>query len=148
MERKVANIPSLAPQFERELNSRDWGHLATYPTPANIAIVKEFYTNAKALGESKRHTLATERNSPLFQSLEADLGLSARIAPPPPGHPFWTLKRQKVPFDARAPHLGRLSASDMVGLRFCSVFVLSKGPRHPRFCIFGRRSATANSFSL
>ncbi|KOM37891.1 hypothetical protein LR48_Vigan03g127300 [Vigna angularis] len=50
MERKVANIPSLAPQFERELKNRDWGHLATYLTPANIAIIKEFYTNAKALG--------------------------------------------------------------------------------------------------
>lgn len=50
MERKVANIPSLAPQIERELNSRDWGHLATYPAPANTTIVKEFYTNAKALG--------------------------------------------------------------------------------------------------
>ncbi|KOM55408.1 hypothetical protein LR48_Vigan10g130000 [Vigna angularis] len=50
MERKVANIPSLAPQFERKLNNRDWGHLATYPFPANVDIIKEFYTNAKALG--------------------------------------------------------------------------------------------------
>ncbi|KOM57594.1 hypothetical protein LR48_Vigan11g062700 [Vigna angularis] len=50
MERKVANIPSLAPQFERELNNREWGHLEIYPSPTNIDIDKEFYTNAKALG--------------------------------------------------------------------------------------------------
>lgn len=50
MERKEANIPSLAPQFERELNKRGWGHLETYPALANIAIVKEFYTNATTLG--------------------------------------------------------------------------------------------------
>ncbi|XP_052725715.1 uncharacterized protein LOC128194336 [Vigna angularis] len=56
MERKVANIPSLAPQFERELNKRDWGHLETYPFPANVDIVKEFYTNAKALeGEDETY---------------------------------------------------------------------------------------------
>ncbi|KOM40980.1 hypothetical protein LR48_Vigan04g117800 [Vigna angularis] len=53
MEQKVANIPSLAPQFERELNNRDGGHLATYPSPANISIIKEFYTNAKSLGEEQ-----------------------------------------------------------------------------------------------
>ncbi|KOM37646.1 hypothetical protein LR48_Vigan03g102800 [Vigna angularis] len=50
MERKVAFIPSLAPQFERELNNRDWGHLPVYPSPTNVDIDKEFYTNAKALG--------------------------------------------------------------------------------------------------
>ncbi|KOM52225.1 hypothetical protein LR48_Vigan09g088400 [Vigna angularis] len=53
MERKVAFIPSLAPQFERELNNRDWGHLAVYPSPTNVDIVKEFYTNAKALGREE-----------------------------------------------------------------------------------------------
>ncbi|KOM48371.1 hypothetical protein LR48_Vigan07g207500 [Vigna angularis] len=50
LERKMANIPSLALQFERELNNRDCGHLAAYLSPANIAIIKEFYTNAKELG--------------------------------------------------------------------------------------------------
>ncbi|KOM26059.1 hypothetical protein LR48_Vigan221s002100 [Vigna angularis] len=50
MERNVANIPSLAPQFERELTNRDWGHLTIYPSPTNVDITEEFYTNAKALG--------------------------------------------------------------------------------------------------
>ncbi|KOM48034.1 hypothetical protein LR48_Vigan07g173800 [Vigna angularis] len=49
METKVTSIPSLATQFERELNNRDWGHLEVYSCPANVDIVKEFYTNAKAL---------------------------------------------------------------------------------------------------
>ncbi|KOM38262.1 hypothetical protein LR48_Vigan03g164400 [Vigna angularis] len=49
-ERAVANIPSLAPQFERELNNREWGHLEIYPSPANVDITKEFYKYAKALG--------------------------------------------------------------------------------------------------
>ncbi|KOM25655.1 hypothetical protein LR48_Vigan148s001900 [Vigna angularis] len=29
----------------------DWGKLATYPTPANIAVVKEFYTYARKIGD-------------------------------------------------------------------------------------------------
>ncbi|KOM54840.1 hypothetical protein LR48_Vigan10g073200 [Vigna angularis] len=64
MERKVANIPSLAPQFEREMNNRDWGHLETYPSPANIDIIKEFYTNAKALGGEDEMSFSYVRESP------------------------------------------------------------------------------------
>ncbi|KOM25852.1 hypothetical protein LR48_Vigan197s002100 [Vigna angularis] len=38
------------------MNNRDWGHLAVYPYPANVDIVKEFYTNAKALrGEEETY---------------------------------------------------------------------------------------------
>ncbi|KOM25962.1 hypothetical protein LR48_Vigan208s000500 [Vigna angularis] len=47
MERKVGMIPNFAPQ----LLGNDWGKLATYPTPANIAVVKEFYTNARKIGD-------------------------------------------------------------------------------------------------
>ncbi|KOM43473.1 hypothetical protein LR48_Vigan05g107700 [Vigna angularis] len=50
MERRVGMIPTLAPQFGREVNARGWGNLATYPALAGIPIMKEFYTNAKALG--------------------------------------------------------------------------------------------------
>ncbi|KOM51386.1 hypothetical protein LR48_Vigan09g004500 [Vigna angularis] len=50
MERRVGLIPTLAPQFKREVNNRGWGNLATYPAPSSSPIVKEFYTNAKALG--------------------------------------------------------------------------------------------------
>ncbi|KOM38265.1 hypothetical protein LR48_Vigan03g164700 [Vigna angularis] len=51
MERKVGMIPNFAPQFEEQLLGNDWGKLATYPTPANIAVVKEFYVNARKIGD-------------------------------------------------------------------------------------------------
>ncbi|KOM25658.1 hypothetical protein LR48_Vigan148s002200 [Vigna angularis] len=51
MERKVGMIPNFAPQFGEQLLGNDWGKLATYPTPANIAVVREFYTNAKKIGD-------------------------------------------------------------------------------------------------
>ncbi|KOM25281.1 hypothetical protein LR48_Vigan78s000100 [Vigna angularis] len=35
----------------KQLLGNDWGKLATYPAPANIAVVKEFYTNAKKIGD-------------------------------------------------------------------------------------------------
>ncbi|KOM25554.1 hypothetical protein LR48_Vigan118s000400 [Vigna angularis] len=44
-------IPNFAPQFGEQLLGNDWGKLATYPTPANIAVVKEFYTNARKIGD-------------------------------------------------------------------------------------------------
>ncbi|KOM47647.1 hypothetical protein LR48_Vigan07g135100 [Vigna angularis] len=50
MERKAGLIPNFSPQFGEPLVSRNWRRLATYPTPANIAVVKEFYTNARRLG--------------------------------------------------------------------------------------------------
>ncbi|KOM29046.1 hypothetical protein LR48_Vigan630s000500 [Vigna angularis] len=50
MERRVGTILTLAPQFRREVSARGWGNLTTYPASASIPIVKEFYTNAKALG--------------------------------------------------------------------------------------------------
>ncbi|KOM25974.1 hypothetical protein LR48_Vigan211s000900 [Vigna angularis] len=52
MERKAGWIPDLAPQFGEELESRNWERITTYPTPTNIAMVKEFYTNARPLGDS------------------------------------------------------------------------------------------------
>ncbi|KOM43446.1 hypothetical protein LR48_Vigan05g105000 [Vigna angularis] len=51
MERKVGMIPNFAPQFGEQLLGRNWGKLATYPAPANIAVVKEFYTNARKIGD-------------------------------------------------------------------------------------------------
>ncbi|KOM51951.1 hypothetical protein LR48_Vigan09g061000 [Vigna angularis] len=52
MERKAGWIPDLAQQFGEELENKNWERIATYPTPANIAVVKEFYTNARPLGDS------------------------------------------------------------------------------------------------
>ncbi|KOM51897.1 hypothetical protein LR48_Vigan09g055600 [Vigna angularis] len=51
MERKVGMIPNFAPQFGEQLLGNDWGKLATYPAPANIVVVKEFYTNAKKIDD-------------------------------------------------------------------------------------------------
>ncbi|KOM25669.1 hypothetical protein LR48_Vigan151s000800 [Vigna angularis] len=39
MERKVGMIPNFAPQFGEQVLGNDWGKLATYPAPANIAVV-------------------------------------------------------------------------------------------------------------
>ncbi|KOM47837.1 hypothetical protein LR48_Vigan07g154100 [Vigna angularis] len=47
MERKAGLIP----QFGEQLENRNMGRLATYPAPANIVVVKEFYTNARRLGD-------------------------------------------------------------------------------------------------
>ncbi|KOM43297.1 hypothetical protein LR48_Vigan05g090100 [Vigna angularis] len=47
MERKVRLIPTMAPEFGRELERRQWDNLASYPSPTNIAVVKDFYTNAR-----------------------------------------------------------------------------------------------------
>ncbi|KOM27186.1 hypothetical protein LR48_Vigan404s003700 [Vigna angularis] len=51
MERKAGMIPNFASQFGEQLMGRNWRRLATYPAPANIAVVKEFYTNARRLGD-------------------------------------------------------------------------------------------------
>ncbi|KOM25882.1 hypothetical protein LR48_Vigan205s001900 [Vigna angularis] len=51
MERKDGLIPNFAPQFGEQLENRNLGRLATYLSPANIAVVKEFYTNARRLGD-------------------------------------------------------------------------------------------------
>ncbi|KOM24883.1 hypothetical protein LR48_Vigan10s001200 [Vigna angularis] len=72
MERKVGMIPNFAPQFGEQLLGRNWGKLATYPAPANIAVVKEFYTNARKiddypaedyLGYVRGHTIRYDPNS-------------------------------------------------------------------------------------
>ncbi|KOM27014.1 hypothetical protein LR48_Vigan352s000800 [Vigna angularis] len=52
MERKVRWIPSLAPQFGEEVERRGWEKTIAYPKPANIAVVKEFYTNARPFGNT------------------------------------------------------------------------------------------------
>ncbi|KOM38267.1 hypothetical protein LR48_Vigan03g164900 [Vigna angularis] len=51
MERKAGMISNFAPQFGEQLMGRNWRGLATYPAPTNIAVVKEFYTNARKLGD-------------------------------------------------------------------------------------------------
>ncbi|KOM37747.1 hypothetical protein LR48_Vigan03g112900 [Vigna angularis] len=50
-ERKAGLIHDFAPQFGEQLENRNWGRLATNPAPANIGVVKYFYTNARRLGD-------------------------------------------------------------------------------------------------
>ncbi|KOM52107.1 hypothetical protein LR48_Vigan09g076600 [Vigna angularis] len=50
MERKVGLIPTMAPEFGRELERRQWENLASYPSHANIVVMKAFYTNAWSFG--------------------------------------------------------------------------------------------------
>ncbi|KOM58164.1 hypothetical protein LR48_Vigan11g119800 [Vigna angularis] len=47
MERVVEEIHPEAPQFGAEVERRHWSILTTFPAPANIAIVWEFYANAR-----------------------------------------------------------------------------------------------------
>nr|KYP71589.1 hypothetical protein KK1_010854 [Cajanus cajan] len=51
LERRVELEPGEAPEFQAELRRRRWGTLGSYPLPANIAVVKEFYANALRLEE-------------------------------------------------------------------------------------------------
>nr|KYP37184.1 hypothetical protein KK1_041647 [Cajanus cajan] len=46
LERRVELEDNEAPEFQAELHRRRWDKLGSYPLPANIAVVKEFYTNA------------------------------------------------------------------------------------------------------
>ncbi|KOM49612.1 hypothetical protein LR48_Vigan08g043900 [Vigna angularis] len=107
MERKVANISSLAPQFERELNNRDWGHLTTYPSPANVDIIKEVYTNAKALG-GEDETLGGEQCQFATSMLEGvnyeDVERTLCVLE---GH--FQRNRSKAPIHITRPHLTPLA---------------------------------------
>ncbi|KOM38045.1 hypothetical protein LR48_Vigan03g142700 [Vigna angularis] len=47
MERKVVVMPNDIPRFTNTIRRRNWSALTTYPAPANVEVVKEFYTNAK-----------------------------------------------------------------------------------------------------
>ncbi|KOM50095.1 hypothetical protein LR48_Vigan08g092200 [Vigna angularis] len=51
MERVVEEIPLEAPQFAAEVGRRQWSTLTTFPAPANIAVVREFYANARIYSE-------------------------------------------------------------------------------------------------
>ncbi|KOM40807.1 hypothetical protein LR48_Vigan04g100500 [Vigna angularis] len=81
MERKVGLIPDFAPQFGEQLENRNWGRLAIYPAPANIEVVKEFYTNVRRLGDYpteeytsyvRGHTIRMEEG-PYFVDVESVL---------------------------------------------------------------------------
>ncbi|KOM40779.1 hypothetical protein LR48_Vigan04g097700 [Vigna angularis] len=51
IERKAGLILDFAPQFGEQFENRNWERLAPYPAPANIVVVKEFYTNARRLSD-------------------------------------------------------------------------------------------------
>nr|KYP53548.1 hypothetical protein KK1_024441 [Cajanus cajan] len=51
MERKVSLKPEEASDFVAEYTRRRWERLGSYPEPANIAIVREFYANAVTIDD-------------------------------------------------------------------------------------------------
>nr|KYP38653.1 hypothetical protein KK1_040084 [Cajanus cajan] len=51
MERRVSLKPEEASEFVAEYTRRRWERLGSYPEPANIAIVREFYANAVTIDE-------------------------------------------------------------------------------------------------
>ncbi|KOM55783.1 hypothetical protein LR48_Vigan10g167500 [Vigna angularis] len=90
MERKVGLIPTMAPEFGRELERRQWENLASYPSLANIAVVKEFYTNAKTF-DGATHEMYTSYKSTAHR----------------PSAPFWALERRRLEAWASSLRLGR-----------------------------------------
>ncbi|KOM43476.1 hypothetical protein LR48_Vigan05g108000 [Vigna angularis] len=111
MERRVGMIPTLAPQFGREVNARGWGNLATYPALDGIPIMKEFYTNAKALGgEQETYTSYPSCEAPCCPRKN-----EKRI-----------LKRKKHP--SRAGPEGFFTWAE------AAAGILNVGPKHPFTC--------------
>ncbi|XP_014506339.1 uncharacterized protein LOC106766095 [Vigna radiata var. radiata] len=53
MERQVEKLYLDAPDFGDELERRNWACILTYPEPASIAIVKEFYANARHFSDEE-----------------------------------------------------------------------------------------------
>ncbi|KOM57647.1 hypothetical protein LR48_Vigan11g068000 [Vigna angularis] len=53
MERKVGLIPDFAPQFGDQLENRNWGKLAFYPAPANVAVTMDEFHNVVAWPEEQ-----------------------------------------------------------------------------------------------
>ncbi|KAG2398475.1 uncharacterized protein HKW66_Vig0090440 [Vigna angularis] len=48
MERVVEQLPREEPQFAQEVWRRHWSNLISFPEPANIDVVREFYANARS----------------------------------------------------------------------------------------------------
>ncbi|KOM34775.1 hypothetical protein LR48_Vigan02g092500 [Vigna angularis] len=86
MERKVGMIPNFAPQFGEQLLGNDWGKLATYPIPANIAVVKEFYTNARKIGDYPAENYLGYCQFALCMEEGADFDDVERVLCVPGGH--------------------------------------------------------------
>ncbi|KOM57630.1 hypothetical protein LR48_Vigan11g066300 [Vigna angularis] len=75
MERKVGLILALAPQFGRELERRAWENLTSYPALANVAVVREFYTNARVFDTKTQQYSSYVRESLDFADVERVLCL-------------------------------------------------------------------------
>jgi len=53
MEKPLGLLPREVPEFLEEYLRKGWNNLGLYPAPANIAIVKEFYANAKKIHDEE-----------------------------------------------------------------------------------------------
>lgn len=61
MERKVTLLSHEIPDFQNEIMERHWDNLATYPAPANIELVREFYANARIFSKDAEPFLSYVR---------------------------------------------------------------------------------------
>ncbi|KOM58126.1 hypothetical protein LR48_Vigan11g116000 [Vigna angularis] len=53
MKRVVDQLPMEAPEFAEEVWCWHWSILTTFPSPANIAVVREFYANAQIYSDEE-----------------------------------------------------------------------------------------------
>ncbi|KOM25560.1 hypothetical protein LR48_Vigan118s001000 [Vigna angularis] len=78
MERKVGMIPNFAPQFGEQVLGNDWGKLATYPAPANIAVAAQPVPPRRARrerGPAQSQTSAETHEAEPFQMRDMYMSL-------------------------------------------------------------------------
>ncbi|KOM58688.1 hypothetical protein LR48_Vigan11g172200 [Vigna angularis] len=65
MERVVEQLPREEPQFAQEVWRRHWSNLISFPAPANIAVVREFYANARSFSDEPAPFTSYVRGRPV-----------------------------------------------------------------------------------
>ncbi|KOM26718.1 hypothetical protein LR48_Vigan307s000300 [Vigna angularis] len=65
MERVVEQLPREEPQFAQEVWRRHWSNLISFPAPANIAVVREFYANARSYSDEPEPFTSYVRGRPV-----------------------------------------------------------------------------------
>ncbi|BAT83574.1 hypothetical protein VIGAN_04074200, partial [Vigna angularis var. angularis] len=65
MERVVEQLPREEPQFAQEVWRRHWSNLISFPEPANIDVVREFYANARSYSDEPQPFTSYVRGRPV-----------------------------------------------------------------------------------
>ncbi|KOM37962.1 hypothetical protein LR48_Vigan03g134400 [Vigna angularis] len=65
MERVVEQLPREEPQFAQEVWRRHWSNLISFPAPANVAVVREFYANARSFSDEPAPFTSYVRGRPV-----------------------------------------------------------------------------------